>query len=46
LGWLEEEAGKSSHQDAAENMNGMTPEEQQEKYTERLRICINTFKRD
>jgi predicted small metal-binding protein len=42
----EVEGGDSDHQDAVENMSGMSPEEQQEKYTEYLQICTDAFKRD
>jgi hypothetical protein len=42
----EVENGDSDHQDAVENMSGMSPEEQQEKYTEYLQICTDAFKRD
>lgn len=42
----EVEKGDSEHQDAVENMQGLSPEEQQEKYTEYMGICIDAFKRD
>jgi len=42
----EVEGGDSDHQDAVENMSGLSPEGQQEKYTEYLQICTDAFKRD
>jgi predicted small metal-binding protein len=42
----EVEKGDSDHQDAVENMQGLSPEEQQEKYTEYMEICADAFKRD
>jgi predicted small metal-binding protein len=41
----EVENGDSAHQDAVEDMQGMSPEEQQEKYTEYMQICSDAFKR-
>lgn len=43
-----EEVGKgdSEHQDAVENMMGLSPEEQQEKMEEYMKICEDAFKRD
>ena len=42
-----EEVGRadSAHQDAVENMQGLSPEEQQEKFTEYMQICTDAFKR-
>lgn len=42
----EVEKGDSSHQDAVENMQGLSPEEQQEKMTEYMQVCTDAFKRD
>jgi predicted small metal-binding protein len=42
----EVEKADSAHQDAVENMQGLSPEEQQEKYAEYMAICVNAFKRD
>lgn len=42
----EVEAGDSNHQDAVENMQGLSPEEQQEKYAEYRQVCVDAFKRD
>lgn len=42
----EVEAGESDHLDAIENMQGLSPEEQQEKYTAYMQICEDAFKRD
>ena len=42
----EVEKGDSDHQDAVENMQGLSPEEQQEKYAEYMAICSDAFKRD
>ena len=42
----EVEKGDSSHQDAVEDMQGMSPEEQQEKFTEYMKVCEDAFKRD
>ena len=41
----EVENGDSAHQDAVEDMQGMSPEEQQEKYTQYMQICSDAFKR-
>ena len=42
----EVENGDSDHQDAVENMQGLSPEEQQEKYAEYMEVCADAFKRD
>jgi hypothetical protein len=42
----EVEAGDSDHQDAVENMQGLSPEEQQEQYAEYMQVCTDAFKRD
>jgi predicted small metal-binding protein len=42
----EVEKGDNAHQEAVENMQDMSPEEQQEKYTEYMQICTDAFKRD
>lgn len=42
----EVEAGDSDHQDAVENMQGLSPEEQQEKYAEYMQVCEAAFRRD
>jgi hypothetical protein len=42
----EVEKGDSDHQDAVENMQGLSPEEQQEKYAEYMEICAGAFRRD
>jgi len=42
----EVEKGDSNHQDAVENMQGLSPEEQQEKYEEYMKVCTEAFKRD
>jgi len=43
-----EEVGKadSDHQEAVENMQSLSPEEQQEKFSEYMKICSDAFKRD
>jgi len=41
----EVEQGDSAHQDAVEDMAGLSPEEQQEKYAEYLQVCTDAFKR-
>lgn len=41
----EVEQGDSAHQDAVEDMSGLSPEEQQEKYAEYMQICTDAFKR-
>ena len=41
----EVEKGDGDHQDAVENMMGLSPEEQQEKMTEYMQICVEAFKR-
>lgn len=38
--------GDSAHQDAVEDMAGLSPEEQQEKFAEYMQICADAFKRD
>jgi hypothetical protein len=40
------EKGDSDNQDAVENMQGLSPEEQQEKYAEYMEICTAVFRRD
>ena len=35
-----------AHQEAVENMQSMSPEEQQEKFAEYMKICEDAFKRD
>lgn len=42
----EVENADDSHQEAVENMQGMSPEEQGEKFTEYMQICNDAFKRD
>jgi len=42
----EVEKADDSHQEAVENMQGMSPEEQQEMFTQYMQICINAFRRD
>lgn len=42
----EVENGDNSHQGAVEDMQGLAPEDQQEKMTEYMKICTNAFKRD
>lgn len=42
----EVEKGENAHQEAVENMQDMSPEEQQEKFTEYMQICTDAFKRD
>lgn len=42
----EVEKGESDHQSAVENMQSLSPEEQQEKLTEYMQICEDAFKRD
>jgi len=42
----EVEKGDNSHQDAVEDMQGMSPEDQQEKYAQYLQVCTDAFKRD
>ncbi|MFT5849617.1 MAG: hypothetical protein ACI9H6_000426 [Patiriisocius sp.] len=34
------------HQDAVEGMQGMSPEEQQEKFAEYMEVCKGAFSRD
>lgn len=43
-----EEIGKgdSAHQEAVENMQNLSPEEQQEKFAAYMKICADAFKRD
>lgn len=38
--------GDSAHQEAVEVMQGLSPEEQQEKYAEYMQICTDAFVRD
>jgi predicted small metal-binding protein len=38
--------GDDDHQEAVENMQGMSPEEQQDTYAEYMKICEDAFKRD
>lgn len=40
------ENADDAHQEAVENMQGLSPEEQQEKYTEYMEVCRNAFQRD
>jgi len=40
----EVEKADSNHQDAVENMQGLSPEEQQEKMAEYMQICTDAFK--
>jgi len=42
----EVEKGDNNHQDAVENMQGLSLEEQQEKYEEYMQICTAAFNRD
>jgi predicted small metal-binding protein len=42
----EVEKGDSDHQDAVENMQGLSPEERQEQVDEYLQVCADAFKRD
>ena len=42
----EVEKGDPDHQEAVENMHGLSPEEQQEKFAEYMKICADAFKRD
>ena len=39
------EKGDDAHQEAVENMQGMSPDEQQEQMAEYLRICTDAFTR-
>jgi hypothetical protein len=41
----EVEKGDSNHQDAVEDMQGLSPEEQQETYAEYTQVCVDAFKR-
>jgi predicted small metal-binding protein len=41
----EVDKGDSDHQDVVENMQGLSPEEQQEKYAEYMEICADAFNR-
>lgn len=44
---LEEvEKGDSNHQDAVENLQGLSPEERQEQVDGYLQTCADAFKRD
>lgn len=40
------EKGDNSHQDAVEDMQSLSPEEQQEKYAKYMKVCEDAFKRD
>lgn len=40
------EKGDSDHKDAVESMQGLSPEEQQEKYVEYMQVCTDAFTRD
>lgn len=42
----EVENGDDAHQDAVENMQGLSPEEQQEKFAEYMQVCTDAFKRN
>jgi predicted small metal-binding protein len=42
----EVEKADSSHQDAVENMQGVSPEEQQEQFAQYMQICTDAFKRE
>ena len=41
----EVEKADGAHQEAVENMQGLSPEEQQEKFAEYMKICDDAFKR-
>ncbi len=41
----EVEKGDGAHQDAVENMQGLSPEEHQEKMAEYMQVCADAFKR-
>ena len=41
----EVEKADDAHQESVENMQGLSPEEQQEKFTEYMQICEDAFKR-
>lgn len=38
--------GDDAHQEVVENMQSMSPEEQQEKFAEYMKICEDAFKKD
>ncbi len=38
--------GDDAHQEAVEAMQGMSPEEQQAKYAEYMKVCKDALKRD
>ncbi len=42
----EVEKSDGAHQEAVENMQGLSPEEQKEKFAEYMKICADAFKRD
>lgn len=42
----EVDKGDDEHQEAVENMQGLSPEEQEEKYVEYMQVCEDVFKRD
>ena len=42
----EVEKGDSDHQDVVAHMQGLSPEEQQEKFTAYMEICADAFRRD
>jgi Mg2+ and Co2+ transporter CorA len=42
----EVEKSDNDHQDAVENMQGLSPDERQEQVDEYLQICADAFKRD
>lgn len=37
--------GDDAHQEAVENMQSLSPEEQQDKYAEYMKVCEDAFKR-
>lgn len=41
----EVDKGDDAHQEAVENMQGLSPEEQEEKYAEYMQVCEDVFKR-
>lgn len=40
------EKGDDAHQGAVEDMQSLSPEEQQEKYAEYMKVCEDAFKRE
>jgi predicted small metal-binding protein len=40
------EKGDSDHQDAVENMQGLSPDERQEQVDTYLQVCADAFERD